>query len=119
MAKSKIPDKFQVWIDARKRHRLSDAEVQMARELGMNPKKLGGMDNHRQEPWKMPLPEFIGYLYEKRFRKVRPETILSIEELVKQDQKKRAEKTERKRQKRLELEQPKSSRSDTESGPTG
>ncbi len=39
----------------------------MARELGMNPKKLGGLSNHRQEPWKMPLPQFIEDLYEKRF----------------------------------------------------
>lgn len=40
---------------ARKRHPLSNAQVQMARELGLNPKKLGKMDNHDQEPWKMPL----------------------------------------------------------------
>ena len=25
----------------------------------MNPKKLGKIDNHRQEPWKAPLPIFI------------------------------------------------------------
>jgi hypothetical protein len=28
----------------------------MARELGLNPKRLGKIDNHHQEPWKMPLP---------------------------------------------------------------
>ena len=27
----------------------------MARELGMNPEKLGKLDNHEQELWKMPL----------------------------------------------------------------
>jgi len=32
-------------ITARKRHGLSHAHVQMARELGMNPKKLGKLDN--------------------------------------------------------------------------
>lgn len=47
-------------MDSRpKRHRLSDTHVQMARELGLNPDKLGKIDNHRQEPWKAPLPEFI------------------------------------------------------------
>ena len=46
---------MQTWIDARKRHRLSPAQVQMARELGMNPKKLAKLDNHDQEPWKTPL----------------------------------------------------------------
>jgi len=29
------------WIDARKRHHLSHAQVQVARELGINPAKLG------------------------------------------------------------------------------
>ena len=48
-------DRMQAWIDARKRHGLSHAEVQMARDLGMNPKKLGKLDNHGQAPWKMPL----------------------------------------------------------------
>jgi len=40
----------------------------MARELGMNPKKLGGMANHKQERWKAPLPQFIEELHERRFR---------------------------------------------------
>ena len=29
------------WMVAQKRHRLSDKQVQMARELGLNPDKLG------------------------------------------------------------------------------
>jgi hypothetical protein len=68
MAKKKrAPEKYQVWIEARKRYHLSHAQVQMARELGMNPKKLGGKANHQQEPWKVPLPQFIEHLYFKRF----------------------------------------------------
>ena len=51
-----IPPKLKAWIQARKRHHLSHAQVQMARELGINPTKLGSIDNHRQEPWKAPLP---------------------------------------------------------------
>lgn len=35
----------QAWSDARKRHQLSHAQVQMAHELEMNPKKLGRKDN--------------------------------------------------------------------------
>ena len=57
---------MQRWIDARKKFHLSHAHVQMARELGMNPRKLGSIDNHRQEPWKAPLPIFIEQLYQKR-----------------------------------------------------
>jgi hypothetical protein len=60
----------------------------MARELGMNPKKLGKLDNHDQEPWKLPLPEFIGELYYKRFS--RPDVVRSIEETVAVKQAKRA-----------------------------
>ena len=37
----------QAWADARKVHRLSDMHVQMARELGLNPGKLGKTGNHR------------------------------------------------------------------------
>ena len=37
----RIPQELQRWIDARKRFHLSHARVQMARELGMNPRKLG------------------------------------------------------------------------------
>jgi len=47
---------MQAWIEARNRHHLSHAQVQMAREPGMKPAKLGKIDNHKQEPWKLPLP---------------------------------------------------------------
>jgi hypothetical protein len=77
-----IPEKYRVWIEARKKHRLSHAHVQMARELGLNPKKLGKIDNSRQEPWKAPLPDFIEELYFKRFGKTRPDKVVSIEEMI-------------------------------------
>jgi hypothetical protein len=99
----KVPQKLQPWIVARKRHRLSHAHVQMARELGMNPKTLGKLDNHDQEPWKLPLPLYIEHLYEKRFGRTRPEVVMSIEERVKADAKKRAAQKERKAQRLAEL----------------
>ena len=81
--KQKIPDKYQVWINARKKYRLSHVHIQMARELGMNPKKFGKKANHKQEPWKVPLPMFIENLYFKRFGKRQPDKIHSIEQFVK------------------------------------
>ena len=85
MAKKKKPNqKMQAWIDARKRHRLSHAQVQMARELGMNPRKLGKLDNHDKEPWKMPLCEYIEHQYFERFGKERPDVVYSIEEKIRQ-----------------------------------
>jgi len=84
MAKKKTDPKLEAWIAARKRHHLSHAHVQMARELGLNPAKLGKLDNHHQEPWKAPLPEFIESLYEKRFGRLRPEKVLSIEDTARE-----------------------------------
>ena len=93
----KLSPKYQVWIDARQRFHLSHAHIQMARELGMNPKKLGKLANHEQEPWKVPLPIFIEDLYFKRFGKRRPENVRSIEQMVKDKKRKRAERKERDR----------------------
>jgi len=94
--KKRLPDKLQAWVDARKRFHLSHAQVQMARELGMNPKKLGKLANHKQEPWKAPLPEFIEHLYFKRFGRRRPEVVMSIEERHRvQQQKKEARRAAR------------------------
>jgi hypothetical protein len=46
----------------------------------MNPNKLGKLDNHDQEPWKAPLPQFIEHLYLKSTGRERPEVVVSIEE---------------------------------------
>ena len=96
----RIPDKLQAWIEARRRHGLSHAQVQMARELGMNPNKFGKLDNADQEPWKLPLPAFIEHLYRKRFNKDRPDVVLSIEERARLEEQKKAAKREAKRQRR-------------------
>jgi hypothetical protein len=80
--KSKLPPKHQDWVEAQRKYHLSHTHIQMARELGMNPKKFGSLANHKQEPWKLPLPEFIEHLYVKRFEKERPDQGRSIEERV-------------------------------------
>lgn len=81
--KKQLSPKYQVWIDARKKFKLSHPHIQMARELGMNPKKFGKLNNHKQEPWKAPLPIFIEDIYFKRFGKNRPDNVRSIEQMVK------------------------------------
>lgn len=91
-----IPQKYQAWIDARKRYRLTDAQVQMARELGLNPNKFGKLANEKQEPWKKPLPEFIEEIYFKRFGRSMPEVVRSIEEMVQEQREKKAERKIRK-----------------------
>jgi hypothetical protein len=91
MATKKLSQDLQDWVKARKRFHLSHAQVQMARELGMNPRKLGKLDNHKQEPWKAPLPEFTEHLYFKSFGRERPAVVMSIEERAQAKAAKRAE----------------------------
>ena len=67
-AMTKIKDP-KIWATAQKKHRLSNSVIQMAKELGLNPKKFGKLDNHKQEPWKAPLSVFIKELYQKRLDK--------------------------------------------------
>jgi hypothetical protein len=80
--KARIPEKLKPWIEARRRYSLSHAHIQMARDLGFNPKKLGSKANHDQEPWKAPLPVYIEELYLKRFGRELPERVRSIEQIA-------------------------------------
>jgi hypothetical protein len=98
--KKNLPPKYQPWVDARKRFHLSHAHIQMSRELGMNPKKLGGKANHKQEPWKLPLPEFIEEMYFKRFGKSRPDNVRSVEQMVQGKKQKQAERKASKQEER-------------------
>jgi hypothetical protein len=75
----------------------------MARELGMNPKKFGKIANEDQEPWKMPLPQFIEHLYRKHFRRDCPEAAMSIEEKVGMDHRKKMAKRGKKLGERTEI----------------
>jgi hypothetical protein len=74
------------WAEGQKRFHLSDLHIQMARELGLNPKKFGGLANHRQEPWKLPLPEFIAECYRERFHRERPGKVVPLAEVTKRQQ---------------------------------
>ena len=98
--KKNMSDKLRAWVAARRRHHLSHAHVQMARELGMNPGKLGKIDNHDQEPWKTPLQVFIEDLYEKRFGRRRPEKVMTVAQIAEAQERKKAEKRRRKEERR-------------------
>lgn len=88
--KKRLSPRYQVWVEARHKFRLSHAHIQMARELGLNPKKLGGLANHDQERWKSPLPRFIEDLYLKRFGSARPKVVMTIEQMAQQKQMRKA-----------------------------
>lgn len=97
MSRKRVPDHLQVWIDARKKFQLSHAQIQMARELGLNPKKLGKLANQDQEPWKKPLPQFIKHLYRKRSGRDYPAVVVSIEEKVEMERRKKLVRRAKKR----------------------
>lgn len=97
--RKKLSSGYQPWIDAQKRFQLSHVHIQMARELGMNPKKLGNKANQNQEPWKAPLHLFIEELYFRRFGKTRPDEVRTIRQIV-QDRKRK--KTDHKAKKQEE-----------------
>lgn len=88
------------WMAAQKCHHLSDRHVQMARELGLNPDKLGKIDNHRQEPWKVPLPQFIEDIYYKRFKREQPETVRPLKQILKEMEFKKKLQKEKKEERR-------------------
>ncbi|GHV61987.1 hypothetical protein FACS1894195_3340 [Bacteroidia bacterium] len=74
--------KLEKWQVAQQRSRLSDKHIQMARELGLNPDKLGKINNLKQETWKAPLPLYIEELYLKHFKKTTPAITTSIREQI-------------------------------------
>ena len=78
----------------------ADRHVQMARELGLNPDKLGKIDNHRQEPWKAPLPQFIEDIYYKRFKREQPETVRPLKQILKEMEFKKKLQKEKKEERR-------------------
>ena len=92
--------KLEKWQAAQKRHRLSDKQVRMGLELGLNPDKLGKIDNHKQETWKTPLPQFIEEIYFKRFKKTAPEVVKSVREQIADEKAKKERKKQAKEQKR-------------------
>ncbi len=58
------------WAEAKKRCRLNQADIQMAKELGMTPKSLLKNIPSPAQQWKMPVKDWIRDLYESKFGKV-------------------------------------------------
>ena len=90
---NRIPHKFMPWINVRKKFNLSHAHIQMARELGMDPKRIRQPANpDPKQPGRLPLTKYIEKLYVERFDKPQPDDIRSMEELAAEHLAKRAAK---------------------------
>ena len=67
MAKNGRAHGEDAWRNAKKICRLNARQVEMARRLGMNPKKLPGLRPSPQQRWKLPVGAVIEECYRKRF----------------------------------------------------
>lgn len=67
MANNRQAHDEEAWANARKICRLTARQVEMARALRMNPRKLPRLRPSPQQRWKLPVGEFIEECYWKRF----------------------------------------------------
>jgi hypothetical protein len=94
-------DQLQVWVKAKRRCGLTDAHVQMARELRMNPQRLTESASTVQGLTQTPLAQRIESLYLRRFKKPRPDSVVPLRQMLHDARvRERAECRERRRRKR-------------------
>jgi hypothetical protein len=79
----------------RKRYHHSDMQIQMARELGLNPQKFE-KKQMKNKDLEDPLPQSIEAIYFKQFYKIQPDFVQSMEEMIQALRQKKTEKKARK-----------------------
>jgi len=57
------------WAEAKKKCRLNEETLKMAKEMGLNPKSLIKNIPSKSEQWKAPVSVWIREMYEKRQEK--------------------------------------------------
>lgn len=67
MASKRRSHDEEAWTNAKTLCRLTAHQVEMARAVGMNPRKLPRLRPGPQQAWKLPVGEFIEECYRKRF----------------------------------------------------
>lgn len=61
--------KPELWAEAKKKCRLNEEDIRMAKEMGLNPKSLIKNIPNPKEQWKLPVKEWLHEMYEDRQRK--------------------------------------------------
>lgn len=59
----------ELWAEAKKKCRLNQETIRMAKEMGLNPKSLIKNIPNEKQKWKSPVKEWIEDMYEKRKEK--------------------------------------------------
>ena len=58
-----------LWLEAKKKCRLNNEDIKIAKELGLNPKSLIKNIPNKSEQWKAPVSVWIREMYEERQEK--------------------------------------------------
>ena len=66
-----MANKLELWQEAKKKCRLNENDIAMAKELGLNPKSLIKNIPSKNEQWKAPVKDWIHDMYEKRQQKMK------------------------------------------------
>lgn len=53
------------WVEAKRRCKLNQEDIKMAKALGLNPKKLIKNIPNKSELWKLPVKDWIREIYQK------------------------------------------------------
>ena len=61
--------KPELWAEAKRKCRLNESDIRMAKEMGLNPKSLIKNIPSPKEQWKLPVKDWIHERYEDRQRK--------------------------------------------------
>ena len=64
-------NKEELWNEAKKKCRLNNDDIRIAKEMGLNPKSLIKNIPNKNEQWKAPVKVWIREMYEERQEKVR------------------------------------------------
>jgi len=87
-------DQLRAWLETKRLGGLTNAHIQMARELRMKPKRLRNLACASP----MVLIQRIEALYHERFNKSRPDVVVPLRQLLREaEARERTEKRERKR----------------------
>lgn len=62
--------KQELWDEAKKKCRIGDEEIRIAKEMGLNSKSLIKNIPNKNEMWKTSVKDWIHDMYEKRYRKL-------------------------------------------------
>ncbi len=99
MSSQQTSDALREWVKVKRQLGLSDAHVQMARELGMNPSRLSGRA-------RVPPGQHIEECYLKRFQRASPDPVVPVRELLREAlaREKTQAREQRRRKRRSELD---------------